>query len=119
MRLAEVVKLFLEHRDHLGVAWAACAPAGQDVIPRARLLEVPAFRLCVELARERVIQLPDVLSLAGLFVRRDVDADLFAVRHDGRKPPLSLLVVLQSLEAVLELRRLSVLVLCESKSCKS
>ena len=69
MGLAEVVKLFLEHRDHLGVAWAACAPAGQDVIPRARLLEVPAFGLRVELAREGIVELPNVLALARFFVR--------------------------------------------------
>src|SRR5439155_22909424 len=97
------------------VAWAACTSSGQAVTPRARLIEGPACRLSVELARARVIQLPAVLSLAGLFVRRDVDADLFAVRHDGRKPPLAQLVVRQSLEAVLELRRVHLLIVGESK----
>src|SRR3989442_5435028 len=115
MGLAEVVKLFLEHRDHLRVARATCAPAGEDAVPRDGLLEVPAFGLRVELTREGIVELPDLLAVAGLLVRWDVDADLFAIGDDGREPPLSQLVVGQSFEAVLELRRVHFLVVGESK----
>ena len=58
-----------------------------------RLLEIPALRLGVELAREGIVELPHVLAVAHLLVRRDLDADLLAVGHDRREPPLAQLVV--------------------------
>src|SRR5476651_647372 len=103
MRLAELVELLLEHRDHLGVARPSRPPADQHVIPRARLLEVPPLRLGVEHAWEGIVELPDVLAIAHLFVRRDLDSDLLAERYNRRQPPLAQLVVRQPLQAVLEL----------------
>src|ERR1700687_2953663 len=103
MRLAELVELLLEHRDHLGVARAARAPAHEHVVPGAWLLEVPPLFFGVELARKRIVELPDVLAIAHLFVRGHLDADLLAIGDHRREPPLAELVVGQSLEAVLEL----------------
>src|SRR5712664_3568045 len=100
--LAELVELLLEHRDHLGVARATRPPSDQHLVPGARLLEVPPLRLGVELAREWIVELPYVLALAHLFVRGHLDADLLAVGHHRREPPLSQLVVGQSFQAVLE-----------------
>ena len=104
VRLAELVELFLEHRDHLGIARPSRTPTHEHVVPGDRLLEIPALGLCVELARERVVQLPHVLAIPRLFVGRHLDADLFAIRHHRGEPPLPQLVVGQALEPVLELR---------------
>src|SRR5437588_12520116 len=109
MCLPEVVELFLEHGDHLRVARAAGAPAGENTVPADRLLEVPALGLGVELAWEGVVELPHVLAVACLFVGGDLDAYLLAVGHYGGEPPLAELVVGQSLEPVLELQGMHLL----------
>src|SRR5438445_1321961 len=115
VRISEVVELFLEHHDHLGIPWTARAPAGQHVVPGDGLLEVPALRLRIELARERVIELPHVVAIAGCLMSGDRDADLLAVRHDCREPPLAQLVVGEALEPVFELGRMHLLVVGEPK----
>src|SRR2546430_11965940 len=68
MRLAELVELLLEHRDHLRVARASVAPPHQHVVPGDRLLEIPPLRLGVELAGRGIVQLPNVLAVPCLFV---------------------------------------------------
>src|ERR1700730_14540919 len=87
MTAAEVVELLLELPDHLGVARPAPPPALEHVVPGAGIVEVPAPGLRVEDARERVVQLPNISSVAGLLVSRHPDADLFTVGHHERQPP--------------------------------
>src|SRR6266545_6567941 len=72
VRPAEPVELLLEDGDHLGVARSAGAPAPEDVIPAAGVVEVPPLGIRVEGARERVVQ--DVR--AALLVVGHADADL-------------------------------------------
>src|SRR5215467_13953435 len=99
VRLPELVELLLEGGDHLGVAGPARAPALNDVVPRAGIADVPALRPGVERAGEGVVE-RERLALA---VGGDPDADLLAVRHHEREPPLPELVVGLALEAVVEL----------------
>src|SRR2546429_9676308 len=54
--LAVAVELLLERGHHLRVAWAAAAPALDDVVPRAGVVEVPALGLGIERAGERVVE---------------------------------------------------------------
>src|ERR687888_346893 len=85
---------------------AARPPALQDVLPGAGIVEVPALGIGVERAGERVVERPDLLAVLALLllaVRGDRDADLLAVRHDQRQPPLAQAVVRLALEAVVEL----------------
>src|ERR671935_1077744 len=65
VRLAELVELLLEQRDHLVVSGAPGAPPLEDVVPTARIVEVPALGLLVKGARERIV---DGENLAGLDV---------------------------------------------------
>src|SRR5258708_38809854 len=76
MRGSEGVEFLLEHRDHLHVARAARAPADEDVIPRARVVEIPVLCLGVEGARERVGE--DELVVLRVFGRSEGDADFVA-----------------------------------------
>src|SRR5689334_21852753 len=89
VRLAELVELLLEGRDHLGVARAARPPALHHVVPGAGVGEVPALGLGVEGAGERVVERVAV----ALAVGGHPDPDLLAVGHDEREPPLPELVV--------------------------
>src|SRR6266581_677552 len=92
-----------------GSSTSAGAPAPKHVVPGDRLLEIPALGLGVELAGEGIVELPNILAIARLFVRGDLDADLLTERDDRRQPPLPQLVVRQTLEAVLELCRVHLL----------
>src|SRR5437660_6298705 len=82
VRLAESVELLLEGGHHLGVAGAAAAPALDDVVPRARVVDVPALGLGVERAGERVVEDAGV----AVALRGPSEADLLAVRHDQPAP---------------------------------
>src|SRR5438045_3306378 len=99
VRPPELVELLLQGRYHLVVARPAGAPAAHDGVPVARVGEVPAPGLGVEGAGEGVVEDP----LLALVVGWHPDADLLAVGHDQREPPLAELVVGLALEAVVEL----------------
>src|SRR5438552_4028944 len=89
VRLAELVELLLERGDHLGVPGAAGAPALDDVVPRAGVVEVPSLGVRVERAGEGVLDHVCVAVAAG----RHPDPVLLAVRDHEREPPLAELVV--------------------------
>src|ERR1700737_2533257 len=103
MTAAEVVELLLELPDHLGVARAASPPTLEHVIPGAGIVEVPAPGLGVEDAWERVVERPHLPSVGWLLVGRHPHADLLAVGHHQRQPPLAQLVVGLALQPVLQL----------------
>src|SRR5437870_3501441 len=105
MAAPEVVEFLLEQPYHLRVPGPASPPAPEHVVPGAGIAEVPAPGLGVEGAGERVLDLPDLLAVPGLLVGGHPDADLLAVGHDQREPPLSQLVVGLALQPVVELRR--------------
>src|SRR2546421_5134805 len=105
MASAEVVELLLEQRDHLRVARSAAPPTLEHVVPGTGVSEVPALGLGVEGAGERVLDLPRLLSVPGLFVGGHPNADLLAVGHHQRQPPLPQLVVGLALQPEVELRR--------------
>src|SRR2546422_454292 len=71
VRLPEAVELLLERGDHLGVARSASAPAPDDVVPGAGVVEVPALGLGVEGAGKGEVQRERV----ALHVGRHPDAD--------------------------------------------
>src|SRR3979411_412853 len=102
MGLSEVVELLLEELDHLRVAGAPIAPAPEDVVPAAGIVEVPVFCLSVEGAGEGVVEHPGALALWTFAVRGHPDSDPFHVGNHQRHPPLAELVVGLALEAVLE-----------------
>src|SRR5258708_9272476 len=82
MRGSEGVEFLLEHRDHFHVARAARAPADEDVVPRARGVEIPVLCLGVEGAGVEVVKGEFVVR--RVFVRMGGEPDLVAHgRDDG------------------------------------